>query len=81
MRSLARVEADRDAATRDAEACFKELELLDAVLLKFGKAEANAVPALRANAADNLGQAVVALDAMLSQLPQDTMDAARAALV
>ena len=76
------MQPDREAASRDAEACFKQLESLDLALLTLLKAEAEAERAAqRAGAADQIAAAVQQLDGVLSQLTPDVMAAARAALV
>ena len=81
MRSLAR-ELPSDSGARDAgEACFQRLEALDALLVRFVKAEdAAATAGLRADAAAQVKLALERLDAALAPLPADTLQAARAAL-
>ena len=92
LRNLAKGLPDRQAGSANAEACFKQLEALDFVLVDLAKGEAadgaadapkgevKDKAALRADAAARIGAAVASLDAVLAQLPQETMSAARAAL-
>jgi hypothetical protein len=82
MRSIARLLPDSLTAKGDAEACFARLEALDMVLVELlSKAEDKAAAAaLRAEAAAQVSLAVTSLDALLAQLPTETLDAARAAL-
>jgi hypothetical protein len=80
MRSLARLQAQPDASAQDTEAVFRALETLDATLLRLVTADAAAAPQLRADAAAQIGQALVALDAVLAKVQADTLAAARAQL-
>ena len=81
LRTLAKGLPDPPRGSADAEACFKQLEALDFVLVDLTKGEGDDKAAeLRADAAARIGSAVAALDAVLAQLPQETMSAARAAL-
>ena len=78
LRTLAKGLADTQAGNADAEACFKQLEALDFILIDLAKAEDKGPG--RADATACIGAAISSLDAVLAQLPQETMSAARAAL-
>ena len=81
LRTLAKGLPDPAAGGADAEACFKQLEALDFVLVDIAKGEDKDKAAeLRVDAAAHIGAALASLDAALAQLPQETMSAARAAL-
>jgi len=80
LRMLAKGSPDAPAARADAEACFKQLEALDFVLVDLVKVEEGKGAELRAEAAKQIEAALAKLDAVLAQLPQETMTAARAAL-
>jgi hypothetical protein len=82
MRSIVRLLPASASAKSDAEACFARLEALDMVLVQLlDKAEDKAAAAtLRADAAAQVALAVTSLDAVLAQLPTETLDAARAVL-
>ena len=78
LRTLVKGLADTQAGSADAEACFKQLEALDIILVDVAKAEDK--QSGRADAAARIGGALASLDAVLAQLPTETMSAARAAL-
>jgi len=78
LRTLAKGLSDAQAGNADSEACFKQLEALDFVLIDLAKAEDKGPG--RAEATARIGAAITSLDAVLAQLPQETMSAARAAL-
>ena len=81
LRTLAKGLPDPSAGNADAEACFKQLERLDFVLVDIAKSEDKDKAAeMRADAVARIGEAIAALDATLAQLPQETMSAARAEL-
>ncbi len=82
LRQLARVLPDPAAGAREADECFKRLEMLDITLTQLAKTEDAALAApLRAESAEGIASAITALDTVLAQLPAATMEAARAALV
>ena len=81
LRNLAKGLPDAKAGSADAEACFKQLEALDFLLVDQAKGDDKDKAAeLRADAVARIGAAITSLDAVLAQLPQETMSSARAAL-
>lgn len=89
LRKVGKSVPDPKAGGADAEKCFKELEALDFVLIDLAKGDEDKgddkddkakAPELRADATARIGAAIASLDAVLAQLPLETMSAARAAL-